>query len=86
MNFKNALNLMKSGYRMTRPGWSEGAFVSFVAGEAFKASDPPNPEARLEGMVLDRDGRVDFTMSDGSTAPFVALQGDLMADDWREVE
>jgi hypothetical protein len=86
MNFSQALDLIKSGERVSRSGWNgKGMFVFLVPGSKFKVNRPPLLGIYPEGTEINYHGHVDIRNAEGQIVPWNASQSDLLAEDWGAV-
>lgn len=95
MNFGQAIESMKKGYKVTRKGWNgKDMFIYLVKGqkvhypllrnEASKALDAQHP--RNEGKTAIINAHIDMKAADGSiVVGWLASQTDMLAEDWEEV-
>lgn len=84
MNFGQALELLKAGFRMRRAGW-KGMFVVLQKGYPDGIPINANTSRALglpEGTVCKFRPYLMFSGSDGSFVPWVTSQTDVLADDW----
>jgi len=89
-DFSDALNLCKMGHRITREGWSgKSQYVVFqkgypegipINGNTAEATGIP------EGTVCKFEPYLMFRNAQGSFVPWLASQGDLLAEDWFVVD
>lgn len=87
MNFGEALDLIKRGYKVTREGWNgKDMFLFLVQGSTFKVNRPPLLGIYKEGQEINYRGHIDMKTVDGSIVPWVASQTDLLAEDWFGVD
>ena len=87
MKFGEAIELAKSGYRITRENWNgKGQFVFYQEGSVIEPAQARNPVlAALEGSITIRP-HLDLRTVDGSIQiGWLASQSDMLADDWMEV-
>jgi hypothetical protein len=86
MDFSNALVAIKVGKKVAREGWNgKGMFVFLVPGSQFTVNRAPLLGIYPEGTVIDYCPHIDMRTAQGSIVPWLASQGDLMANDWVEV-
>lgn len=87
-NFGNALEAMKSGYRVARTGWngkgmwltiSPGGSISF---EKFWAHHNRDFAAGQPGGIATVRPYITMKTADDAIVAWVASQSDLLADDW----
>lgn len=87
MDFSDALQNVKSGFRMRRNGWNgKGMFIFLVAGSVFKVNREPLMSILGEGTEVKYQGHVDMKTADGSIVPWLCSQTDLLATDWEVVQ
>lgn len=87
MDFSRALQLIKSGSRLTRSGWNGvGLWVFLVPGSTFKVDRPPLLGIYPAGHEITYHGHIDMKTADGMICPWLASQTDLLADDWLVVK
>ena len=68
MNFSEALDKLKAGWRMTRGGWNgAGQYVELQRPDAHSLMTLPY---------------LYLTTAQGDRVPWLASQSDLLADDW----
>lgn len=83
MNFGEALQYLKGGYRVTRPGWNgKGMFIYLVPGSEFEVNRPPLNVHFLEGTKMTYRPHIDMFDAEGKCVPWLASQTDLLAEDW----
>jgi len=86
MTFSEALELIKSGCKVSRSGWNgKNMFVFLVHGSRFLVNRPPLLGIYPEGTEISYRAHIDMKTADGSIVPWVASQTDLLADDWELV-
>lgn len=84
MNFGQALELIKHGYKVKRYGWNgKDMFVFLVPGSTFTVSRPPLLGIYPEGTVINYHAHIDMKTASGEVVPWVASQSDLLSDDWQ---
>ena len=87
MTFSEALELIKNGHRLKRAGWnSQDQFVFLVPGSRFTVNRPPLLGIYPEGTEVEYHAHIDMKNAQGVVVPWLASQGDLLADDWVLVE
>ena len=87
MDFGQALAALKNGSRVTRTGWNgKGQFVYLVPGSTFTVNRPPLLGIYPQGTEIRYRPHLDLRAADGSCVPWQASQGDVMAEDWEEVQ
>ncbi|MET7335864.1 DUF2829 domain-containing protein [Nonomuraea sp. NPDC005650] len=86
LSFGEALELLKSGERLTRAGWNgRGMWLFLVPGSTLtvQAGRPLGEAAPdLVGQTVEYRPHIDMKTVDGQIVPWVASQSDLLADDW----
>jgi hypothetical protein len=87
MNFGKALELIKQGKCLKRAGWNgKDQFVYLVDGSEFKVNRQPLSDIFDVGTQVKYRPHIDMKYQDGSFGVWLASMGDLLADDWVEVE
>lgn len=90
MNFSNALNLVKRGYKIARDGWNgKGMFVVYQKG--YPQGIPCNKQTAeawgmKEGELFKCEPYLQIKMANGSHAMWVPSINDVLAEDWQTVE
>lgn len=89
MDFSQALDLCKMGAKITRSGWSgDGQFVvhqkGYPDGIAINANTS-EATGLPAGTVCKFEPYLMFRTAKGSFVPWLASQGDLLAEDWKTV-
>lgn len=83
MDFSEALRLVKLGRRVAREGWNgKGMFIFLMPGTTFAVSRPPLLGIYPAGELVRYQPHIDMRTAQGTVVPWLASQGDLMADDW----
>lgn len=88
MNIGEAVQAMKSGKRVTRPGWNgKGMYLAYQPG--YPEGIPINANTakatgQPQGTVLKFLPYVMMRTADGSFVPWLCSQTDLLAEDWQE--
>ena len=73
MNFGDALQALKSGKKLYRQGWDNGAqFIFLVPGSTFKVNRPPLLGLYPEGTEIEYNGHIDIMTTNGFVQPAVA--------------
>jgi hypothetical protein len=86
MDFGDALQALRAGARMERPGWNgKGMFIVLQAG--YPDGIPINQNTAEatgipQGTVCRFRPYLMMFTADGEFVPWVASQTDLLADDW----
>lgn len=87
MNFSEALEEIKNGKLLAREGWNgKDQFVFLVPGSTFNVNRPPLNEIFEEGTEINYQPHIDIKNQQGQIVPWLASQGDLLAEDWVIVE
>lgn len=74
--FGHAVELLKSGFRMTRKGWNgKGMYITLVSGENW-AMD------KHENTVCEKRDWLGIKTVDNQFMPWVPSQSDVLAEDW----
>ena len=86
MNFSEALDLCKNGSRITRAGWNgPGQYVVYQPGYPDGIGINANTARATgipEGTVCKFAPYLMFRTAQGVFVPWLASQGDLLAEDW----
>lgn len=86
MNFSQALELIKEGKKLARDGWNgKGLFVYLVHGSKFIVNRPPLNAMYKEGTEITYNPHIDIKCADGHCSVWAPSMGDVMAEDWKEV-
>lgn len=86
MNFSQALDAIKQGKRLRRVGWNgPDQFVFLVAGSNFITNREPLLSILGEGVEVTYLPHIDIRTQQGTIVPWLASQGDMMAEDWETV-
>lgn len=86
MNFSQALELIKTGKRLSRRGWNgKGMFVFLVPGSTFTVNREPLLSILGEGTKVSYRPHIDLKAADGTIGTWLASMSDIMAEDWEEV-
>ena len=87
MNFSEALELIKSGSKLTRTNWNgKGMFVYLVHGSEFEVNRAPLNQIFKMGEKIIYRPHIDMKYADGSCGVWSPSNSDLLADDWEIVE
>ncbi len=87
MNFSEALVRIKNGAKLKRSGWNgKEQFVFLVPGSTFIVNRPPLLGIYPEGTEVTYHAHVDIRNQQGVIVPWLASQGDLLAEDWEVVK
>jgi len=84
MNFSQALELLKTGNKLTRQS-GDNNFIFMVNGSNFKVNRPPLLGIFPEGYDINYHPHIDVCHFDGSISVWNPTQVDLFADDWTVV-
>ena len=83
MNFGQAIEVLKTGNKVTRVGWNgKDMFLFLVQGSQFKVNRPPLLGIYLEGTEINYRPHIDMKTVNGEIVPWVASQSDLLEEDW----
>jgi len=86
MNFSEALVLIREGRRLQRLNWNgKGQFVFLVPGSTFTVNRPPLDQMYPRGHEITYQPHIDIKTAQDTIVPWLASQGDLLANDWQEV-
>ena len=87
MNFGQALDLLKTGHKVTRKNWNgKGMFLFLVNGSTFQVNRAPLLGIYPEGTTINYRSHIDMKTADGSIVPWVASQSDILEEDWMVFE
>ena len=87
MDFSQALQKIKGGQKLKRAGWNgPNQFIFLVQGSTFEVNRPPLNQIYPEGAIIDYLPHIDIKTQQGPIVPWLASQGDLMAEDWETVQ
>lgn len=87
MTFSQILESIKNGKKAARLGWNgKDQFVFLVPGSTFTVDRPPLLGIYPEGTAITYLPHIDIKNQQGTVVPWLASQGDLLAEDWVEVE
>ena len=85
MNFGQAIEVLKTGNKVTRVGWNgKEMFLFLVQGSQFKVNRPPLLGIYLEGTEINYRPHIDMKTVNGEIVPWVASQSDLLEEDWMQ--
>lgn len=85
--FSEALRDIKQGKRLQRAGWNgPDQFVFLVPGSRFVVNRPPLLGIYPEGTEVEYHAHIDIKNQQGVVVPWLASQGDLLAEDWVVVD
>ena len=83
MNFGQAIEVLKTGNKVTRVGWNgKDMFLFLVQGSQFKVYRPPLCGIYPEGTEINYRPHIDMKTVNGEIVPWVASQSDLLEEDW----
>lgn len=86
MDFGAALMALKAGRRVAREGWNgKGMFVFLVPGSQFQVNRAPLLGIYPEGTTITYQPHIDMKTAQDTVVPWLASQGDVLADDWELV-
>lgn len=73
--FGQAIELLKSGYKLARKGWNgKGMYLTYVSPDQWQVD---KYESHLNSLPW-----VGMKTADGSFVPWLASQSDILAEDW----
>lgn len=73
--FGQAVELLKSGYKLSRKGWNgKGMYLTYVSPDQWQVD---KYESHLNSLPW-----VGMKTADGSFVPWLASQSDILAEDW----
>ena len=85
MNFGQAIEVLKTGNKVTRVGWNgKDVFLFLVQGSQFKVNRPPLLGIYPEGTEINYRPHIDMKTVNGEIVPWVASQSDLLEEDWMQ--
>lgn len=85
--FGDAIEALKAGKKMARAGWNgKGMFVFLVPGSVFKVNRAPLLGIYPEGTEITYQPHIDMKTAQNTVVPWLASQGDVLAEDWEEVQ
>jgi len=83
MNFGQAIEVLKTGNKVTRVGWNgKDMFLFLVQGSQFKVNRPPLLGIYPEGTEINYRPHIDMKTVNGEIVPWVASQSDILEEDW----
>ena len=83
MNFGQAIEVLKTGNKVTRVGWNgKDMFLFLVQGSQFKVNRPPLLGIYPEGTEINYRPHIDMKTADNQIVPWLASQTDVLAEDW----
>ena len=87
MNFGQAIEVLKTGNKVTRVGWNgKDMFLFLVQGSQFKVNRPPLLGIYPEGTEINYRPHIDMKTADNKVVPWLASQTDVLAEDWCVVQ
>ena len=87
MNFSNALEHLKMGHCMQREGWNgKDQYIYLVQGSSFVVNRPPLNQILPEGTEVSYREHIDMKYQDGRYGVWSPSMGDIMAEDWIQLE
>ena len=87
MNFGQAIEVLKTGNKVTRVGWNgKDMFLFLVQGSQFKVNRPPLLGIYPEGTEINYRPHIDMKTADDMIVPWLASQTDILSEDWEIVE
>jgi len=87
MTFSEALEALKSGYKVAREGWNgKGMFIFLVPGSTFEVNRAPLLGIYPVGTTISYHAHIDMKTADGMIVPWLCSQTDMLAEDWTLVE
>ena len=85
MNLGQAIEVLKTGNKVTRVGWNgKDMFLFLVQGSQFKVNRPPLLGIYPEGTEINYRPHIDMKTVNGEIVPWVASQSDLLEEDWMQ--
>lgn len=82
-DFGVALQHLKTGQKVARNGWNgKGMFLFLVPGSTFPANRPPLHGIYPEGTKISYQPHIDMKTAQDTIVPWLASQGDMLAEDW----
>ena len=83
-DFAWALNELKQGRKVTRLGWNgKGMWLCLIPGSHFEVAEGRPLAAHMPvGTGVDYQPHIDMFTAQKTMVPWLASQGDLMAEDW----
>lgn len=86
MTFSEALEAIKNGAKLKRSGWNgPDQFIFLVPGSTFTVNRKPLLGIYPEGTVINYHAHIDIRTQQDVIVPWLASQGDLLADDWETI-
>jgi hypothetical protein len=82
-DFGQAVRYLKDGMKVTRLGWNgKGMFLFLVPGSTFKVNRAPLLGIYPEGTEINYQSHIDMKTAQDTVVPWLASQGDVLAEDW----
>ena len=84
MNFGEAIELVKKGYKVQRSGWNgKNQYIELATCISYK-----NTEGKLINVEHDAIGNsaIAFVGTSGVQLGWLASQADMLAEDWKQVD
>jgi hypothetical protein len=83
MNFGQALEVLRTGNRITRQGWNgKGMFIFLVPSEQRKVSRLPLVRVYPRGTEILHRQHILMKTAQGDIVPWVCSQSDMLSEDW----
>ena len=83
MNFGQAIEALKDGYKVSRAGWNgKSMFLFLVDGSTFEVNRAPLNKIYPEGTIINYCPHIDMKTADDKIVPWLASQTDVLAEDW----
>lgn len=87
MNFGEALNLLKQGYKLQRKGWNgKGMFIYYVPANKYKVCTKAAESIMDGGSMVEYAAYIAMYTADKVVVPWLASQTDLLAEDWVAID
>jgi hypothetical protein len=87
MNFGHAIEMLKAGKKVARPGWNgKGMFLFLVPGSTFQVNRAPLLGIYPEGHTVKYQSHIDMKTANDTVVPWLSSQSDMLAEDWCIVE
>jgi len=87
MNFGQAIEALKDGYKVSRAGWNgKSMFLFLVDGSTFEVNRAPLNKIYPEGTIINYCPHIDMKTADDKIVPWLASQTDMLSSDWGIVE
>jgi len=82
-DFGAAIYYLKAGRKVARQGWNgKGMFLFLVPGSTFTVNRAPLLGIYPEGTQINYQPHIDMKTAQDTVVPWLASQGDVLADDW----